>query len=254
MGEVSMHGRAIVFSDAPHIILGFLHLPSRHMQPCDLIQSLSPCYPALLPPRRMPPDDSCKPPPLPHSAPLQLCDLFEVLLRLGPPYAQSPLATRLAQQTEARNSRGQLRVAHKLAAAWGLYGLASATGGGPVGAYALAERLREEAPRSARAEGAEGLCGCFRRMSTIPVGRVPVLEGVAAEVEHLPVLDPQTLTDMFDALARLRCALEGVEKREEIGAGLGQVRLARDERGGEKGRWRAYPRWTRRLRRTCLMR
>ena len=127
-----------------------------------------------------------------------------MLVRLGHPFTQQPIATRLAQQVEARLTRGQLKAAQMLAAAWGLYELAAMPSGAPKGSHPLAEKLRSDSTRAARAEGPEGLCACFRQLSALPLGRWPLLEGVIAELCATPRMESQLLCDTMDALARLR--------------------------------------------------
>lgn len=131
--------------------------------------------------------------------------MIDVLIRLGPPHCHAPIATRLAQQFESRHTLGQLRSAHMLSAAWGLYELVASPGGAPTGAHPLAELLREGAPRRVLSEGAEGLCACFRRISLLPLGRWPLLDGISAELGRISAIEPRLLVDLVDSIARLRC-------------------------------------------------
>ena len=77
----------------------------------------------------------------------QLCDVLEVLCRLGRGYAGN-LLPRLVTELELRLTRGQLRPALMMQAAWALSELTN-----PASPHAMAGRLAAEATHRVRVEG-----------------------------------------------------------------------------------------------------
>ena len=128
----------------------------------------------------------------------QLCDVLEAVRRLGRHYAQGILS-RLVQQVELRLQAGKLRPGQMMQAAWAVTEL-----GNPAAPPPLAERLASNALDRVRMDAA-ALCDVLRAVSVLPM-RWPLLllERLVGEVCSVREFNADQLTDVLDALARMR--------------------------------------------------
>ena len=127
----------------------------------------------------------------------QLVDMLQVMARLRRPNA--PVMLRLLKQVDSRIARQQLRLPQMIEAGWSmfeLYGKAQSD---------LMERLAPEIGVCARQVGPEQMVDTLRLLGQLPMRRPwPLMGEISKELIAAPSLPDQLLTDLFDALARLR--------------------------------------------------
>merc|ERR1719487_210281 len=214
-GEGSLAGNLTPDQIATSIWLFVRHYPLVQQQSpmSPLLQMLPPCVEQLL--ALMADLDS-----LPAE---NLCDLINVIARLQQP--NTPLLSKIIGTFETRLTRNQLRLPQIAETAWALFELnGSLQGESPT----FMERLMKEVEKRASSEGIDQVKDTLQLLSSLPFRRPwPILDPLALTLRSVDLEKPQELTEVMDALSRMRYddvkLLDAIEIQVE--RSLGQQRL-----------------------------
>ena len=214
-GEGSLAGNLTPDQIATSIWLFVRHYPLVQQQSpmSPLLQMLPPCVEQLL--ALMADLDS-----LPAE---NLCDLINVVARLQQP--NTPLLSKIIGTFETRLTRNQLRLPQIAETAWALFELnGSLQGESPT----FMERLMKEVEKRASSEGIDQVKDTLQLLSSLPFRRPwPILDPLALTLRNVDLEKPQELTEVMDALSRMRYddvkLLDAIEIQVE--RSLGQQRL-----------------------------